>query len=685
MKKFLLFNVMLACTCTMTLSAAGPFQTFKIITQESGKSARIVGVADGVFLEGDVEIPSSVTKDGVKYTVKEIGYDHIISDQHHPDDTQSGIPVFYNQKKMTSIYIPSTITYIADNAFVGCTGLTRFRVSSGNKTYKVIDDVLYAWSGDWLWLLHYPAAKEGSSFTVPEPTTMIEPWAFASAKYLTTLYIYPCYRSLSPGWSLGNYSISSFRHVANTHYTESYKITNGMLITANDDENVELLAVPPLKQYELLNIPSEVTRIQDLALANSRIKAVAIPSSVKSIGNEAFLHSTINTISIPSTVTEIGYGLFRECRSLTTATVNAAVKDLPEWTFEGCTALTSAKLGISITNISPHAYQGCASLKSYSLNGIKTMEYNNMGRMRPSPGIFMRSGLESVNWPSTVTTIPAQTFYDCYDLKSITLKEETREVQELAFHQTAIETFNTMNLNRIENDVFANCSDLRKLVIADSPNRLLLGKRAFWVGQNGSNTQVYINHKDVGLIPFYGNSSDDKDWGHAFYRMGDYTCYSSRLTPPYFPSDWTALYVPARVKDYYNTNFNSLGGEIYEMFAYEPDLDNRKVKITPNYSWIKITGVRFDDEAGVKSGDPAVWTAKDNAVKPTEVTIDYTVNGVKMTTTYTAKYNSGIGDIEFDETDTPVEYYDLHGNKVDTPTHGIYIRRQGSHSEKIIL
>ena len=683
MKKFLLFNVMLACTCTMTLSAAGPFQTFKIITQESGKSARIVGVAEGVVLEGDVEIPSSVTKDGVKYTVKGIGYDHIISDHHHPDDTQSGIPVFYNQKKMTSIYIPSTITYIADNAFVGCTGLTRFRVSSENKTYKVIDDVLYTWSGDWLWLLHYPAAKEGSSFTVPEPTTMIEPWAFASARYLTTLYIYPCYRSLSPGWSLGNNTISSFRHVANTHYTESYKIINGMLITANDDENVELLAVPPLKQYELLNIPSEVTKIQDLALANSRIKAVAIPSSVKSIGNEAFLHSTINTISIPSTVTEIGYGMFRECRSLTTATVNANVTNLPEWTFEGCTALTSAKLGSAITNIFPLAYNGCSSLKSYSLNGIKSMEYSHYGEKLPSYGIFQNCGLESINWPSGVTTIPSDTFWECENLKSITIKDETRIIEDLAFYGTAIETFNTMNLTEIHRNAFANCDKLRKVVIADSPNKLLLAKGAFFLGFYGSNTQLYINHKNIGLLPLYG---DDKDWGQAFQRWGSYTCYSSRLTPQYFPTDWSVLYVPARVSKHYDTNFNGENGEIYEMFTYEPDFGHKRVRISPNYSWVKITAVNFDGRDAKASTDQTVWTCSGITDTPKEVTLDYTVNGVKMTTTYTAKYNSAaIGDTEMDDDDAAPVYYDLHGSKVNNPTQGIYIRVQGAKREKIIL
>lgn len=33
----------------------------------------------------------------------------------------------------------------------------------------------------------------------------------------------------------------------------------------------------------------------------------------------------------------------------------------------------------------------------------------------------------------------------------------------------------------------------------------------------------------------------------------------------------------------------------------------------------------------------------------------------------------------------PVEYYDLQGRRITTPTHGIYIRRSGSDVTKIIL
>ena len=38
-----------------------------------------------------------------------------------------------------------------------------------------------------------------------------------------------------------------------------------------------------------------------------------------------------------------------------------------------------------------------------------------------------------------------------------------------------------------------------------------------------------------------------------------------------------------------------------------------------------------------------------------------------------------------EETETPVIYYNLQGQRVANPTHGIYIRRQGNHSSKVLL
>ncbi|MDE6369905.1 MAG: hypothetical protein K2K92_00265, partial [Duncaniella sp.] len=52
--------------------------------------------------------------------------------------------------------------------------------------------------------------------------------------------------------------------------------------------------------------------------------------------------------------------------------------------------------------------------------------------------------------------------------------------------------------------------------------------------------------------------------------------------------------------------------------------------------------------------------------------------------TYT-KEQSGLQNIAAEDADAPVEYYNLQGIRVENPANGLYIRRQGSKVEKVIL
>ena len=46
---------------------------------------------------------------------------------------------------------------------------------------------------------------------------------------------------------------------------------------------------------------------------------------------------------------------------------------------------------------------------------------------------------------------------------------------------------------------------------------------------------------------------------------------------------------------------------------------------------------------------------------------------------------TSIEDVEVEETEAPVEYYNLQGVKVDKPEHGIFIKKQGSKATKVVL
>lgn len=47
--------------------------------------------------------------------------------------------------------------------------------------------------------------------------------------------------------------------------------------------------------------------------------------------------------------------------------------------------------------------------------------------------------------------------------------------------------------------------------------------------------------------------------------------------------------------------------------------------------------------------------------------------------------NAAISDIATDNTAAPVRYYNLQGQEIFNPTHGLYIKRQGTKAEKVIL
>ncbi len=125
-------------------------------------------------LTGDIVIPSSI--DG--YTV-----------------TSLAKQLFYGQYSITSVSIPSTVTYFGDDpndnmwdyVFSYCYSLKKITVASDNPVFRSVDGVLY--SKDMKKLINYPANKAGSSYHVPAQTDVLCCTSFASSRNLQSLYL----------------------------------------------------------------------------------------------------------------------------------------------------------------------------------------------------------------------------------------------------------------------------------------------------------------------------------------------------------------------------------------------------------------------------------------------------------------------------------------------------------------
>ena len=118
--------------------------------------------------KGDVSIPSFILtgeNDEFVFRVMEI-------DQN----------AFYNCTEVTSISIPFSVIRIVNDAFKGCSGLTKFTVNENNQSYKDVDGVLF--SKDSRMLVKYPAKKETTDYIISEDVSLICTDAFMDNTFL---------------------------------------------------------------------------------------------------------------------------------------------------------------------------------------------------------------------------------------------------------------------------------------------------------------------------------------------------------------------------------------------------------------------------------------------------------------------------------------------------------------------
>ena len=212
-----------------------------------------------------------------------------------------------------------------------------------------------------------------------------------------------------------------------------------------------------------ITIPDSVTSIEDYAFSNcTSLTEITIPDSVTSIGERAFYYCTgLAKITIPDSVTSIGEQAFSRCTSLTEITIPDSVTSIGECVFSGCTGLTEITISDSVKYIGEEAFKDCTNLKSItflgSKTGIKEGAFSNCDAdiKFTTEDTYGQEG-EVVSVATNVTQltvkhkegkIPAGAYKDGKRLKEVTLEE---------------------GITLIEDDAFANCDNLEKIVIPKS-------------------------------------------------------------------------------------------------------------------------------------------------------------------------------------------------------------------------
>ena len=610
---------------------------------------------------GDIEIPSIVKYSDTEYSVTKIG-DYafygcigLTSIELPSSVTSIGDYVFYNCTGLTSIELPSSLTTIVRYAFSGCTGLTS--VELPNSLITIEEDVFEGCTG--LTSIELPSsvtsigmdAFEGctglTSIELPSSVTSIGMDAFEGCTGLTSIELPSSVTLLGESAFSGCSGLESIVVNSGNQYYDSRDGCNAIIETSSN------------------------TLI-------SGCKNTKIPSSVTSIGSQAFSGCTgLTSIEIPNSVTSIGWQAFSGCTGLTSIEIPNSVTSIGWQAFSGCTGLTSIELPRSLTSLGSYVFLNCNQLKTvfYNAVNLSKVDYDDFEKknvttiivgkevenmpsifsdytecttivsVNPVPPVCEEGAFSNIDKSKCVLYVPKDSYLDYWEADEwkefANIKAIEHEVTGLSLDDISIPYGTSLQL---ENIITPENATIKDLVWTSSNYNIAT------VSSNG-----LVSGVSVGEAIITATATD-----------GSGIKASCKVT------------VTPVLAESIKLNKSSVIMDVYESEVLATTIlpsntsDKSLIWSSSNESVAKVKG--NDDGTGT-----VMLIAEGYAV------ITATTNdGSNLSASCVVSSSAGIDDVFVDD-NAPAEYYNLQGVKVDNPTNGLYIKKQGGKATKVIL
>lgn len=446
----------------------------------------------------------------------------------------SDSPWYADRESVTSVYIESGVTTIAENAFSRCSNLTSVVIPNG-----VTSIGSYA----------FYECSSLVNMTIPEGVTIIGHWAFSGCSSLVDITI-PDEVTI-----IGNFAFSGCSSLT------SIAIPKGDTIIAS---NIFLGCT----NLTSVVIPEGVTSISNYAFSRcSSLTSIVLPESITSIGGSAFeACSSLTSIIIPEGVTSIAYKTFQGCKSLTNIIIPEGVTSIGGYAFYGCRSLTSITIPEGVTSIGEATFGWCSSLTSvvipegvgligdYAFSRCSSLTSIMIPKKVTSIGRAAFSGcssLTSIVIPKGVTAIKNNVFSGCSNLVDITIPEGVTSIGDNAFSECSSLVDITIpdGVTIIGNYAFTGCSSLKSMVL---PTRLTgIPIRLFGYCDNLESVVIPKEVKAIAVQAFF-------------------SC--NNLTDVYYAgseSDWNAITIHSDNKDLTSAtiHYSSTGPTAEELAA----------------------------------------------------------------------------------------------------------------------
>ena len=391
----------------------------------NGDEVTVTGLANGTSYYGAVNIPDEVTYQETTYSVTAIA--------------QSA---FENCVGITSVTIPSSMTFIGLRAFKGCSGLITLNYNATNCSIE-----WYYYEAHWLYGCTSLVVLNIGAGVETIPNYFVYNYVNYGNDYthaITGTVVIP-----NTVTSIGNYAFHNCRHI-------------GSVTIGNSVENIGTYAFYNCSNMGSVTIGTSVSNIETYAFSNcSKLTTVVLPSSMTTINSSTFEDcSLLSSVTIPNTIVSIGNRAFYGCNKLATLTIPNSVASINENAFYGCSSLTSVSFGNSLASIGASAFYNCTNLTSVIIPNSVVSIGNS--------AFYGCERVTSVTIGDNVTSIGNSAFYNNSRLTSLNLGSSVVSIGDNAFYGCTSLTTVTIpaSVTSIGVDMFGNCTKLGHITVA---------------------------------------------------------------------------------------------------------------------------------------------------------------------------------------------------------------------------
>ncbi len=253
--------------------------------------------------------------------------------------TSIGDYAFYNCQKLTDFALPDTLENLGKYALDGInietlnipaslntftftnsiSTLKEITVSEGNTSFKAVDGILFSY--DLGTIVCYPAAKDGTTYSVPDNVTKIGDRAFMRAENLETIALGNVKTIGSEGFrysSLVSVTLpSSIEEIGKTAFSacgslESFTFPDQVSVNEVLINEFLLSSCPKLTS---ITFPNYIKNIPNYCVSNcEKLAEIVIEGEIVSIGQNAFSSTAITSLEITfADNATIGERIFVNC------------------------------------------------------------------------------------------------------------------------------------------------------------------------------------------------------------------------------------------------------------------------------------------------------------------------------------------------------------------------------------